>query len=369
MKKVVVSVTNDLVSDQRVQRTISVLREQGFEPAFIGRKLPHSPAIELPYSTRRFALWFRKGFLFYATYNLRLFWYLLFNRFDLYLSNDLDTLLPNFLVSKLYNKPLIYDSHEYFTGVPEIQQRPFVKWVWTRLEGFLFPRLSEVVTVNESIAELYRQQYGKQVEVVRNISDARLPAERVSRQELGLPPHAFLLLNQGAGINIDRGMEECLEALPLLPPEVMLMIVGSGDALPGLKQMASQLNLEHRVFFIPRQPYLKMLQYTLQADAGLSLDKPTSPNYQYSLPNKIFDYIKCGLPVVVSSVVEVKKVVEAYEIGAICSDHQPKNIAQAILSVKSKGKTVFKKGLAKAATENNWQRERQVWEKIFRRYR
>src|SRR5690606_1535603 len=133
MKKAVVSVTNDLVTDQRVMRTNEVLLQMGIEPTFVGRKLPESLDFKKNYPHRRFRLWFRKGFLFYANYNFRLFWYLLFHRFDVYISNDLDTLLPNFLVATIKRKPLIYDSHEYFTGVPEIQNRPLVKKVWTSL--------------------------------------------------------------------------------------------------------------------------------------------------------------------------------------------------------------------------------------------
>ncbi len=368
MKKAVVSVTNDLVTDQRVMRTIGVLRELGFEPTFVGRQLPQSLAFNKPYPSHRFKLWFNKGFLFYANYNLRLFFFLLFRRYDLYLSNDLDTLLPNFLVSRLKGKPLIYDSHEYFTGVPEIQHRPVVKAVWTRLERWIFPKLKDVVTVNESIAGLYASEYGKQVNVVRNISDSSLPENVKSRVELGLPHEAYILINQGAGINVDRGMEEALEALKLLPERVVLLIVGNGDAVPGLKQLAEKEGLQARVIFKPKQPYLEMLQYTLNADCGLSLDKPLSPNYQFSLPNKVFDYIKCGLPLVVSGVVEVKKIVEKYELGEIITDHQPQNIAEAISAVMQKGKQYYRPNLAQAAAENNWETERQVWIEIFSKY-
>ncbi len=368
MKKAVVTVTNDLVTDQRVMRTIGVLRELGFVPTFVGRQLPASLPFEAPYPAHRFKLWFKKGFLFYASYNLRLFFFLLFRKYDLYVSNDLDTLLPNYLVSRLKGKPLVYDSHEYFTGVPEIQDRPLVKAVWTRLERWIFPKLKNVVTVNDSIARLYRHQYQKQVKVVRNISDSRLPDRVKSRKELGLPQDAYILINQGAGINVDRGMEEALLALQELPSDVILLIVGNGDALPGLKKMAGELSLEDRVLFIPKQPYLEMLQYTLNADCGLSLDKANSPNYEFSLPNKIFDYIKCGLPLVVSDVVEVQKVVRKYEIGEVIPDHRPGSIAHAVVEVRGLGKAHFSSRLKRAGAENNWELEREVWKDIFSKY-
>ena len=167
---------------------------------------------------------------------------------------------------------------------------------------------------------------------------------------------------------MDRGMEEALEALKLLPANVILLIVGNGDAVPDLVQQANDMGLSGRVIFKPKQPYHEMLQYTLSADCGLSLDKPLSPNYKFSLPNKVFDYIKCGLPLVVSDVVEVQKVVRRYDLGEVIVDHQPQSIANSVLEVMKKSKHFYKEQLLKAAAENNWEMEQEVWKQIFRKY-
>ncbi|MFW6257577.1 MAG: glycosyl transferase group 1, partial [Prolixibacteraceae bacterium] len=120
-KRIVVSVTNDLVSDNRVHKVCSTLVKMGFDVLLAGRELPNSIKTgERSYSTKRFRLLFNKGPLFYVGYNFRLLLFLLFRKFDLLLSNDLDTLTANFLAAKIKNKPLIYDSHEYFTEVPEL---------------------------------------------------------------------------------------------------------------------------------------------------------------------------------------------------------------------------------------------------------
>ncbi len=358
MKKAIVSVTNDLSTDQRVMRTNQVLLEMGYEPFFVGRQLPDSKTFKKEYPHKRFKLIFEKGFLFYAHYNLRLFLFLLGKKPDLLVSNDLDTLLPNFLISKLKSIPLIYDSHEYFTGSPEIQKRPLVKKFWTAIEKWIFPKLKHIVTVNDSISNLYKKEYGKEMTVVRNISDSRLPEKIKTRAELGLPENAFILINQGAGINVERGMEEMVQTMPLLPQDVVLLIVGNGDAVPHLKKMVAEMNLEKRVIFKPKQPYLDMLQYTLNADCGLSLDKPLSPNYQFSLPNKVFDYIKCGLPLVVSDVVEVREIVEKYQIGKICDEVTPQVIADNVMGIKSLEINIKKSNIEKAAQENRWEEEK-----------
>ena len=100
---------------------------------------------------------------------LGVFFFLLANKSELLVSNDLDTLLPGFLVHKLKQVPIIFDSHEYFTQTPEVIHRPFVQKVWKRIEKSCVPRIRDLITVNESIADLFRNEYGVNFRVVRNI--------------------------------------------------------------------------------------------------------------------------------------------------------------------------------------------------------
>ena len=117
-----------------------LLLELGYDVHWVGRLLPNSVPLDRPYKTTRMRLFFKKGGLFYGEFQVRLFFFLLLNRSSVVLSNDLDTLLPNYFISRLYNTPLVYDSHEYFCGVPEIQGR-WVKKVWLAVERSIFPCL------------------------------------------------------------------------------------------------------------------------------------------------------------------------------------------------------------------------------------
>lgn len=357
----VVSVINDLVSDQRVHRTCLTLHEQGFHVTLIGRKLPGSLSInDRPYSTKRMRLLFTKGGLFYAEFNIRLFLKLLFIKADVLHANDLDTLLPNYLIGKLRGKRVVYDSHEYFTEVPEIQGR-WVKKVWQRIERFIFPKLKHVFTVNQSIAQIYTKEYGVEVKVIRNVPFAnKFSASRDNSSKLQLPPNKKVILLQGAGINIDRGAEEMLTAMQWI--DAVFLIVGSGDVMPVLKNMVKDLKLENKVIITGKVPFNELVEYTKLADVGVTLDKDSNLNYKYSLPNKLFDYIQSDLPVIASNLIEVKRIVEGYQCGVILNDFEPRSMASQINAFLSDDDQ-FKKaqeGVVLAKNELIWQNEKYV---------
>jgi glycosyltransferase involved in cell wall biosynthesis len=362
-KRIILAVISDLVTDQRVHRTAMAFVRQGWKVTLIGRQLKNSLALtERPYPTLRFKLWFNKGFCFYATFNIRLFFYLFTKKFDLLVANDLDTLLACYLAACLKRKPLIYDSHEYFTGVPELQNNPFVRWVWKTLERLIFPRLKYVTTVNDSIAEMYRSIYGKEVRVVRNIPDVPFfdrPSDRQAiRQQLHVPAASRLLILQGSGINIDRGAEEAVQAMQYVDSAVLL-IIGGGDVFPVLRKLVADLRLENKVIIKDKMPFDQLRSYTCSADAGLTLDKPTNLNYRLSLPNKLFDYIQAGIPVLASHVPEVKKIIEQYDIGLIIENHDPRHIAEKISSMFADADRYsrWRANVKKAAANLTWTHE------------
>jgi glycosyltransferase involved in cell wall biosynthesis len=363
-----VSVTNDLYTDNRVHKTCLFLMEQGYRVTLIGRITSESsPLNDRPYATKRFKLLWEKGPKFYATYNVRLFFYLLFRRADLLVANDLDTLLANFMASKLkFNVKLVYDSHEYFTQVPELIHRPKTQKIWSRIEAFIFPRLETVYTVNQSIAEIYAQQYKKKVRVVRNISPSWNPENVPSRKELGLPENQFLVILQGAGINVDRGAEEAVEAMKLLT-DVTFIIVGSGDVIDTLKEMVESNKLQENVLFFGKRPYAEMMAFTSHADVGLTLDKPTSDNYRYSLPNKVFDYIHAETPIIGTNLVEVAHVITTHQVGTLINELTPEALAGAIRNYQEHPDLLQtqKANCRVAAATENWENEREVLKQIY----
>ncbi len=330
---------------------------EGFEVHLVGRKLKNSLALDRTYATHRMQLLFNKGALFYASFNIRLFFFLLFRKVDVLHANDLDTLLANYLISKLKRKPIIYDNHEYFTGVPEIQNRKFVKGVWTKIEKWIFPKLQHIFTVNDSIASLYEKEYQIKPKVIRNIPLQQIAPLKFTKEQLGLPTDKKILILQGAGINIDRGAEELLEAIALLK-DYFLVIIGSGDVIETLIVRASKEDLKDKTLFKGKLPYEEMMQYTQLADAGLTLDKATNTNYKYSLPNKVFDYIRANIPVISSEIIEIENIIKKYEIGAIIPSHQPLEIAETIeYFFKTTDFIEIKRKLVYSSEQLSWENE------------
>lgn len=367
-KKVIVSVINDLVTDQRVAKTCTTLHEGGYEVVLIGRILPGSPPLlPKPYQQIRMKLLFKKGPLFYAFFNIRLFLYLLTHRVDILHANDLDTLLANYLVSKIKNKPLVFDSHEYFTEVPELQHNPFAKKTWKAIERFIVPKLTYCITVNQSIALLFRHEYAVNFKVLRNLPPENKMQEKVSRNMLHLPENKFIILLQGNGINMHRGSEELVEAMQYLDDTFLLLIIGNGDVVPQLKKISAEKNLQSRIQFIGRLPYHELKKYTMAADLGVTLDKDTNLNYRFSLPNKIFDYIQAGIPVLSSKLPELERIVTQYGVGELVDEVTPKSIATKIQQMASNKAqlTEYSINCKKAAKELNWDNEKSVLLDIY----
>ncbi|MBP1629264.1 MAG: glycosyl transferase group 1 [Bacteroidetes bacterium] len=363
MKKVFVSVSNDLVTDNRVDKTCRSLIKEGYEIMLIGRVKKDSPNMnERPYKYKRMRLIFEKGFLFYAELNLRLFFRLLFSKADVLWANDLDTLWANFLVSKIRNKALIFDSHEHFTEVPELKYNKFAKWFWKRSEGFMLPRIKNIITVCTPIAEYFKQNYNVDSLIVRNAPEKDFAKKTKSKEDLSMPNDKPILIWQGGGCNIERGMEELTEAMQWV--DAYLYIIGGGDVFERLKEMAKEFKVEKKIFFISRLPFNEMMQYTFNADLGLSLDKDTNMNYSISLPNKLFEYIHAEIPILITPLSEIKPIVETFNIGDFITSHLPSNIALQInnLLENSQRRELYKANCHKAKELLCWQEEEK---KIF----
>ncbi|MDP4280940.1 MAG: glycosyltransferase family 4 protein [Bacteroidota bacterium] len=369
-KRVIISVTNDLTTDQRVDRVANTLVGMGFDPLLVGRNLPQSlPLHPRSYRMKRMKLFFLKGPEFYAEYNIHLFFFLLFHKAELLVSNDLDSLPANFLASRIRRIPHIHDCHEYFRGVPELNGREKTIKAWKRIEDHIFPKLKSVYAVNNSVASIYEKEYGIPVKVIRNVPFRREKTSTNRKAEMGIPDKNRVILYQGA-INIDRGLEEAILAMKFVKTPSTLVIIGIGDIFEKLKQFTIDNQLDGKVKFTGQIPLEQLFSYTQIADIGLSIEKDVSLNYHFCLPNKFLDYIQAEIPVLISPLPEMKAIVEKYDIGRIISGHEPEMLANDIDDLLNSPDDInkYRKNLKIAAGDLCWENEEKELIRIYKPY-
>lgn len=323
----------------------------------IGRKLKNSLPINRSYSTKRIKLIFNKGFLFYAEYNIKLFFILLFTKKDILLANDLDTLLPNFLVSKLQRKKIVFDSHELFSEVPELTNKPTIKLFWSSMENFLIPKLKNCYTVCQSIANYYKKKYSTQFEVIKNVPVLK----NIQHDEFYFAEGKKIIIYQGA-VNVGRGLELMIETMQYLNNHIFI-IIGYGDIFKKIKEKIVAEKLFEKVKMLGKVHPKKLQKITPNAHLGISLEEDLGLNYRYALPNKIFDYIQAEIPILVSNLPEMSKVVTNYNVGEKVNSRDPKELAEQIERMLEQD---FSLSLKKAKRELTWSKEEKKLIHLFK---
>ncbi len=322
MKKIICTVTNELVYDQRMQRICSSLQKHTFDVTLVGR----ATASSIPLSNRLFAqtrlrCFFNKGFLFYAEYNIRLFIFLMFTTFDIVCGCDLDTLPAAVLAAKIKRKKVVYDAHEYFPESPELIGRPMVKSVWHFIEKSLIKKADLVYTVTASIAQYFQRKYKIEVHVIRNV-----PIK--SKVEKSKNQHQKIILYQGA-VNIGRGLNELLLTM-LKIKDAVCWIVGDGDEMQHIKQSIQELALGDKVKLLGKKKPEELRRITQDAYIGINLLENRGLSYYYSLGNKTFDYIHAAKPQVLIGFPEYIQLNNQYHIGLVVDELNIEKIQLAI---------------------------------------
>ena len=354
--KAVICSQSDFACDYRIHKLRRTLESMGYEVTCLGRKHPQRSNVQDDVVSL-LDMWFWHGPLFYAELNIRLFFRILFcRRYDLVVAIDLDTLPGCTMATGLRHEMLLFDSHEYFPGVPEIANKPVVRWVWNRLQDLFVPFADVCVTVCQSLADIFRQKYGKNFLVVRNVPLAERRCQSSSSDEQP-SPRPFTILYQGA-VNVGRGVEETIRALPSLP-DCHFLVVGDGDVMSSVRQLAADCGVADRVEFAGRRPFNELGGFMARADVGIVFMQNLCPNYYYSLPNRIFDFIQAGLPILGVDFPEIARIVRGNDVGICISDPSPDNVRDAVMQIRNNPAMVqrWKDNMARMADSLTWENE------------
>ena len=342
-KLIIVTVITDLVTDYRVHKICQTLHNNGYRVLLTGSLRNDSLTLKSrDYQTDRIKTWFRSSALFYIEFNIRLFLRLLSKNGEIYLGNDLDVMPATAILARFKKKPLVYDSHEYFLGMAGLEEKPFRRSLWKFMETRVLLQVKYMYTVSDSIRNLYRKHYDNKIFVVRNLPLANPVIPELGNEEKKwinaidqqIPENKCLILYQGAGINIHRGVEELVFSMIFLDGAAFhLLIVGGGDIMQKLRKMIDQNKLTEKITLIPKVPFAVLSHFTRKARLGISIDKPSVLNHRYSLPNKLFEYLHAGVPVLASRLPEQERIINQYEVGDFIDSHQPEHIAFKIKEI------------------------------------
>lgn len=325
MKKVIITTSNNLYFDNRVHKITLALIELGFEVLKTGRQLPEiQNPMNRPGREKRFRLPFKKGPLFYFFLNIYTFWFLVFSRLDLIWAVDMDTLPAAKCAAVIKRKPIVFDGHEYFSELPELTNRQKTKGIWVKLERIFLPGCNLYYTVSPGLVNLYKLNLNLDFRLLRNFP--------IQRKEIKIPilkADEKIILYQGA-LNTGRGLEQAIKALSFLEDNYRMVIVGRGDITDELIQLTKSMNLEKRVIFTGPVPFEELHKYQENAMLGLALHENMGLNYYHALPNRIFDYIQAGIPVLANDFPDMAEIINNSETGLITNSLEPEIIASTI---------------------------------------
>ncbi len=296
---------------------------------------------------------------FYLRFALILIRELFKTNADLYFAEDLYTLPFVTAIAKLKRAKVYYNSRELYAFLGGLRNRPFLQSIVTRVEKFFITKVDLVLTTGEMDSEFIEKFYGiKNTLVIRNIPLLQTPTAKIDFRKLyNIPDDKLILLYQGVLLE-GRGVQMIMRTMVKLTNTV-LVILGDGEQKNNFQKLAQQLNISERVFYAGTIGQRELINYTAGGDVGLSLIENISVSYYHALPNKLFEYIMAGLPVLCSDLPQMKKIVEEYKVGESISVENENNIYFTLKRWSESPELLksYRNNCLLAAQKLNWQEE------------
>lgn len=320
-KKIILTVTNDLNYDQRMDRICSSLAKAGYEVTLVGWRWQTSLPLQgdKPYSRHRLFVPWKQGKIMYVYYWICLFFYLLFKKADALCAIDLDTILPVYFLSRLKRIKRVYDAHEIFTEMQEVVSRPGVKRLWEGIGRFCVPHFPVGYTIGTCYADFFKEKYGVSYAIVRNATI--LTPFTVS------PKTEKFILYQG-GVNVGRCFEYLIPAMQKV--NAPLVVCGQGNFFEEAQALTRQYHLEDKIIFKGYVPPDKLKAYTQSAWVGITLFEAIGLSNKLSMANRFFDYMHAGVPQLAMAYPEYEQVNERYELAFLVKEPDIEVISKAL---------------------------------------
>ncbi|EEL48196.1 Glycosyl transferase group 1 [Bacillus cereus Rock3-44] len=285
-------------------------------------------------------------------------------KYDIYHSNDLNTLPQGFICAKILGrKKLIYDSHEVQTS-----RTGYNSSIYGIMEKFFIKFCDVMIMENHTRAKYTEDLYGFYPKVIHNypfVSRPELSKSIDLHGMLNISRDEPILLYQG-GIQIGRGLDKLVQAVPLFKRGVVVFI-GDGRIKPELQQMVQDMELEDRVRFLPKVPVQDLIHYTKNAYLGFQVLNNVCFNHYSASSNKLFEYMMSGVPVIACQFPEIQGVVEKENIGVCVDSHDPASIADGVnyLLDHPEEREKMKVNCLQSRNKYNWDVEKIQFLKVY----
>ena len=297
--------------------------------------------------------------IFYLHFALVLIRELFKTKADLYFAEDLYTLPFVATIAKLKRAKVYYNSRELYAFLGGLRHRPFLQSVVKSVEKFFITKVDLVLTTGEMDSEFIEKFYGiKNTLVIRNIPLLQTPSAKIDFRKLyGIADDKLILLYQGVLLE-GRGVPIIMRTMAELTNTV-LVILGDGEQKNNFQKLSGQLNISERVFYAGTIGQRELINYTAGGDVGLSLIENISISYYHALPNKFFEYIMAGLPVLCSDLPQMKKIVEEFQVGESLNAEDENNIVLTLKRWCESPELLksYRNNCLLASQKLNWQEE------------
>lgn len=322
MPKIILTVTTDLNYDQRMIRICTSLHEAGYEVELVGIAFSHSKAlVDRPYQQKRIPIPYTQGKMMYLLYWWKLFFYLMKNKAHVFVAIDLDTILSVYFAAVFRRTKRVYDAHEIFTEMQEVNERPFIKKIWEIIGRFCIPRFKKGYTIGDAYADFFKEKYKVCYEVIRNATVYKEVQPVVKKEKI--------ILYQGA-VNKGRAFEQLIPAMKQVAAQ--LWIIGKGNFSAQVKALIQEHQLEDKVKLLGYIPPQELKSYTQKAYIGITLFDSSNNGLsnKLSMANRFFDYMHSGIPQLCSDYPEYRRVNDKWQLAYLVKDLTPDQVAKGL---------------------------------------
>lgn len=372
--KICMFLTNPCVNDTRVLKEARSLVNGGYNVTILAKYKKGLKKNDEIYGAKIVRIVKKKvPFLAKIDFSLKLIFNAVKQKPDFYHAHDLSTLLEAYIASKIKKGKVIYDSHEVFTEINQDTKTlsgKIKKRLWEMIENNLINKVNSVITVSDIYRDAIVKKYKPQnkISIVANCSYLTKFSNKFSLRNLfKLSKNKIILLYYGTAQE-GRNIDNILKSLKYLPQNYVFAYFGSccDYITQNYSKLLNDPGIKDRVFLHREISHKEALHYVAGSDLILAPFKPVDLGYYLACPNKVYEGIITEVPLCVSNLPFLQKVVEGENIGMICDPYDPKNMAEVVKEIMKKNNyKKFKNNIKSIKHKYIWENEEKKLLRIY----